>query len=134
MDGSSHKPWAPNYFKRQMSGSNLIISWQRRTRFGGGLKNGTSDIPLNEESQRYDLFILDAPYDPEIFDPENPSTYVRSFLNLTTTQASYTSALRSADGYNVADPLYVVCFQRSVQVGRGFPGYDTLYPSILIEV
>lgn len=131
LDGASHMPWGPNYFKRA-GDTNITISWERRTRLGGELKNGTGTIPLNEESELYDLFLLEQPYDPDFFDPDNPATYKRAYLDRTSRSVTYSTAEQLADGFTSDMPLHVVCFQKSANVGRGFPGYATLYKSILI--
>lgn len=134
MDGATHMPWAPNYIRRANSGSSVRISWDRRTRIGGAMVGGTGSVPLNEESLLYEVYILEEPYDPDFFDPDNPSTYVRSYLNVTRAYVDYTSAQKTEDGFVNADPLHVVIFQLNANVGRGFPGYDTLRQTILIEV
>lgn len=132
MEGATHKPWAPNYFRRNVDGSNIRIRWERRTRLGGEMRDGTNVIPLNEETETYELYILNAPYNPDFFDANNPSTYMRAFLNVTDKNVLYTQTMRTADGFNSNGPLYVVAFQVSAHVGRGFAGHATLQPSILI--
>lgn len=134
MEGATHKPWGPANFKRRKNGNNIIVSWDRRTRLGGEMKNGTATVPLNEESQRFEIYFLDRPFDPTYFSPDNPATYIRKFPNVTGLQLTYTAAQMTADGYNQKNPIYVVGYQISGAVGRGFPGYATLYETILIEV
>jgi len=132
LEGASHKPWGPNFFKRSVSGSNVRITWERRTRFGGQFKDGTGTVPLNEESEVYEVYLLHAPYPEVNFDPSNPDTYVRAFLDVTQKRIDYTPSMQAQDGWDPSMPIYLVAFQVSAQVGRGFPGYATLYPSILI--
>lgn len=114
-----------------MSGSTLRINFERRPRLGGDMLPGTGSVPVGEDSAEFEVYVLEQPYDPDFFDPENPATFKRAFTGLTAMQANYTSAMRAADGYNVADPLHVVAFQVSAQIGRGFPGYATLNATIL---
>lgn len=133
MTGASHKPWGPNFFRRRRSGNNVIIQWEHRTRMGGEMRDGSSSIPVNEESRRCDIFLLSNPYDHDFFDPDNPSTYIRAWLNVTGLSVTYTQAQMLEDGITHDDELHIVGFQISAQVGRGFPGPATLYPSILLE-
>jgi hypothetical protein len=44
---------------RDMSG-NLTIGWTRRTRYAGDWLNNTGNVPLNEDSEQYDIEILKA--------------------------------------------------------------------------
>jgi hypothetical protein len=128
------KPYAPNDFKRledTPGAGDIRVTWQRRTRYGGGLKNLTDTVPLHEESEKYEAYILAAPYDPDTFDPSDPTTYIRAFLNLTTPQLDYVAASLTADGLTMDDTLYILAFQLSAQIGRGFPGTDILYHSVL---
>lgn len=131
LDAATHKPWGLTDFKRTGTG-NITISWERRTRLGGAMVDGTGTVPLNEESENYEIYILDDFYDPDFFDPENPATYVRKLTRSGSTKTvSYTTSMKAADGFTNSMPLHVVGFQVSDHIGRGFPGYATLYPSIL---
>ena len=40
---------------------NVTLSWQRRTRVGGELIDGSGEVPLAEDSEEYELEILDGP-------------------------------------------------------------------------
>jgi hypothetical protein len=130
LTAASLKPYAPNDFNRlenTPTSGDIRVTWQRRTRFGGGWKDSVGTVPLNEETEKYDAYLLTAPFDETTFDPANPATFKREFANLTTSQFDYTAAMQSADSFSDADPLYVVVFQMSATIGRGFPGSDTLY-------
>jgi hypothetical protein len=130
MEAASHKPYAPVNFTRS-GATDITITWVRRTRLGGDMRDGTAVIPLNEESELYEVYLLDAPYDPDTFDAATPATYVRAYTGLTSATLTYTTAQQSTDGFVSADPVHLVGFQVSAVAGRGFPGYATLYPSIL---
>jgi hypothetical protein len=133
LTGATLKPYAPNDFIRledTPGAGDIRVTWKRRTRYGGGLKNGTDVVPLNEESELYEAYILAAPYDPDTFNINDPFSYVRAFLNLTTAQIDYTAAMMATDSRTVDDPVYIVAFQISAQIGRGFPGSDILYHSV----
>ena len=126
LSGAALKPYPVVHFTRTISGSNLVIGWERRTRYSGGLMDGTGTAPLNEATEAYEIYILSSAYSPTTFDPTNPSTYVRK-LTATTTQVTYTAAMMTADGFTAgSSPLYVVGYQISATVGRGFPGFDTV--------
>jgi len=134
LTGASLKPYAPGYFNRledTPGAGDIRITWQRRTRYGGGLKNGTAVVPLNEEAEVYDAYILAAPFDATTFDPADPETFVREFPGLTSPQLDYLAADLATDGFTLASPLHVVVFQISATVGRGFPGSTTLYHSVV---
>ena len=92
-------------------GDDVTLTWVRRTRVGGGLQDGTGDVPLSEDTEEYELEIFDGP----------GGTEVREILALTSPTFLYTSAQQTADG--LTPPLAQVTIrahQVSVQVGRGF--------------
>ena len=56
--GSDLKPYAPAQLEATGSwGLNVTLNWQRRTRVGGELIDGTGEVPLAEDSEQYDLEI-----------------------------------------------------------------------------
>ncbi|MEX0852249.1 MAG: hypothetical protein WD036_03070 [Bauldia sp.] len=106
-------PWSPVHVAGVRNGSgDLSISWARRTRIGGVWADGT-DIPLNEESERYEVDIL------------NGSTVVRT-IAVTSPTASYTAAQQTADFGTPQSPVAVRIYQLSATVGRGWPAAATL--------
>lgn len=120
--GRDLMPYAPVNFKRQISGSDLAISWSRRSRVAGELMDGTGDVPLGETTESYEIYILSAAYNPATFDATNAATYVRK-LTSTTPTVTYTAANMTTDGFTAAtSTLYGVGFQISSVVGRGFAG------------
>lgn len=126
LEGRSLFPWAPCAFKRNDISGDSTITWERRTRIGGELKDGSGTIPLAEDSEEYQVFILDSQYDPDTFDPGDSGTYLRVFEDVTTREVNYTSAMKTTDGKADDDPIHVVAYQISSYVGRGFPGWDTI--------
>jgi hypothetical protein len=54
-------PYAPVQLARTTSGSDLVLSWLRRTRIGGLMQDGTDNVPLSEESEAYEAYILAVP-------------------------------------------------------------------------
>jgi hypothetical protein len=134
LTGANLKPYAPVCLKRTddtPSTGDVRVSWERRTRLGGNIQNGTDTVPLNEETELYDAYVLSVPFAEGVFDPTNPSTYLRAFPSLTSPHFDYLAANLATDGLALTDDLYVVVYQRSAVVGRGFPGHDILYASVL---
>lgn len=111
--GRAEQPWAPVHIRGTRNMANdVTITWVRRTRFSGGLVNGTGTVPLNEQSELYDV---------EIRNPADTAT-VRSFLNLSSPTVTYTASQQTADGLIPGDPVRVRVWQRSALVGRGRMG------------
>jgi hypothetical protein len=106
-------PWSPVHVAGARNGSgDLSISWVRRTRIGGVWADGT-DIPLNEESERYEVDIL------------NGSTIVRT-IPVISPAATYTAAQQTADFGAPQPSVSVKVYQLSATVGRGRPAAATL--------
>lgn len=118
---SSHRalmPYAVAQIKAAPGTSNSIdFSWVRRTRVGGQLQDGFGRVPLNEDTEEYEIDIYDAP----------GGSVVRSVTGLSTPAYNYTSANQTTDGFT--PPLASVTikvYQISAQVGRGFSREVTL--------
>jgi hypothetical protein len=106
-------PWAPVHVIGTRTGAgDLSISWVRRTRLGGVWADGT-DVPLNEESERYEIDILNGP------------TVVRT-IAVTGPAATYTAAQQTADFGTPQSSIAVRVYQLSATVGRGGPAIATL--------
>jgi hypothetical protein len=57
--GNDLKPYAPAQIEATGNcGSDVTLSWQRRTRVAGELIDGSGEVPLAEDSEQYDLEIL----------------------------------------------------------------------------
>ena len=97
---------------------NLVITWFRRTRIGGGQWLDTSgDLPLSEDSELYEVEILSG------------STVVRTFSKLPTSTAIYTITQMTTDFGSVPASVTVNVYQISGEIGRGFKGHGVA-PSI----
>ena len=121
-------PYAPVNAERSFTGSDLMLTWIRRTRLGGLLVDGTDTAPLGEESEGYEVYLLDTP-DLAGFSPTDPATYRRAFLALTSPTLTYTAAQMVTDGFDITtDTIHAVIYQLSAVVGRGFPGFHVLPP------
>jgi hypothetical protein len=106
-------PWSPVHVAGTRNGSgDLSITWVRRTRFGGAWADGT-DVPLNEESERYEVDILDG------------SNVVRMLASIAPA-ATYTAAQQTADFGSPQASIAVAVHQLSAVVGRGWSAAATL--------
>lgn len=102
-------PWSPVQIAgARNGGGDLTITWVRRTRFGGVWADGV-DVPLNEESERYEVDVM------------NGAIVVRT-IAATTTTASYSAAQQVADFGSAQSTISVRVYQLSASVGRGWPG------------
>ena len=108
-------PYAPVQIERSESGGDTVFDWVRRTRVRGDLSDGTGTVPLEEDSEVYEMDILDAP----------GGNVVRTFTGLSTPTVTYTAAQKSTDSY-VSGPIHGEVYQISGQVGRGFAGEFSL--------
>lgn len=109
-DGESLKPFSPVDIEGERDGSNnLTITWLRRGRIGVELPSG-ADIPLSEETEAYEVDVLD--------DAVSPHTVLRT-IEVTAETASYTAAQQTTDGLTPGDPVTVRIYQISATVGRG---------------
>lgn len=119
---STLRPYAPVFQQVTDSVDGLTVAWLRRTRFGGGASNGVdTSVPLNEEIEHYNIYLLDAPYTPA-FNPLEPTHYRRLIAAHPFPWYLYTTAEMTADGYDkTTDTLYAVVYQMSATAGHGFP-------------
>lgn len=113
---------------RRTLGTDVGISWARRTRFGGGMLDGTGVVPLHETTEAYELYILAAPFAGDLSLPDAPSVFRRK-VSLTAPSFTYTAAMQTADSFTHAtDTLHLVIYQISGVVGRGFPSPRDITP------
>lgn len=112
--GIALKPYSPAQISGVRDGSgNLTISWIRRTRTGGELRDFV-DAPLGESAELYDVEIM------------NGASVVRSFLALTSPTATYTAAQQTTDFGSTQSSVSVRIYQLSAAVGRGYGGASIL--------
>ena len=112
-DGEGLKPWSPVHLSGSRNGAgDLAIAWVRRARLGGWWRD-RADVPLNEESERYEVDILSG------------ATVVRT---IATTQpaATYTAAEQVANFGTVQPTISVRVAQLSAAIGRGTPSVAVL--------
>lgn len=106
--GVAYRPYAPCQLRQVQSGSDLVLSWIRRTRFGGDSWE-LSEVPLNEEIERYEIDIYDGP------------TVVRTLTVDDATTVTYTAAQQTADFGSTQSSVTWVIHQISTTYGRGSP-------------
>lgn len=118
------KPYAPSNVRRSDNGSDLTVTWNRRTRIGGEWNmygTGVETLPLNEDYEEYQFFILPNSADPfTAFDPNDSGTYLDQRV-VTSETTTITAADLGVFGYALADTFNCVVYQVSAQIGRGFP-------------
>ena len=109
--GRSLMPLAPVHLRASLGTApqDWTLTWVRRTRIGGAWANNIGTVALGEESERYDLEIL------------NGTDVVRSITGLSTTSALYSESQQISDFGSVQTDLHFRVYQISATVGRGFP-------------
>jgi hypothetical protein len=106
--GKNLKPFAPVHVTGVRDGSdNLTIGWVRRSRVGAEWRDGV-DIPLGEESERYEVEILDG-------------VTVKRTLSATSPTVAYSAAQQVTDFGAAQSSVSVRIYQLSAVVGRGYP-------------
>ena len=115
--GRDLRPYAPWNVRAVKSGSpsNITLSWVRRTRIGGELKDGTGIVPLGESVEAYEVDILDG-----------PGGAVKRTLTASGPSLVYANADILADFGAAPSALSVAVHQLSAVAGRGFPRAVTL--------
>lgn len=109
LDSNSYKPWTVADIIGTRDGSdNLTVVFKRRTRFGGELVDGVDTVPLNEETESYEIEIVDSSGD------------VIRDITVTSETFGYTAAQQSGDGLTPGDDIDFKVYQMSALVGRGF--------------
>lgn len=126
LDGATRKPFPVGNVRRTPTGGNVKIDWTRGTRYNGDLKDSTATVPLNEENERYTLYLLKAPYDATKWNTADTTLYHVVKEDLTTGTYTFTAAELTSFGLTVTSDLHVVIYQNSTQVGLGFPHGLTL--------
>ena len=113
--GRDLMPYAVVQVQAVMSGSDVLLSWQRRTRLGGEWKDGTGAVPLGEASEAYEVEILSG-----------PGGAVKRTLTSSTPSLTYLAADIAADFGSLPAALSIDIYQLSATIGRGLPRTVTL--------
>lgn len=106
--GVAFRPYAPVDLKQQLSGSDLVLSWKRRTRYDGDSWD-VVEIPLNEEYEQYEVDILDG------------ATVVRTIVVDNAETVTYTAAQQTTDFGSTQSSVSWKVYQMSATFGRGSP-------------
>ena len=114
---NSLRPYAPAQLDALVDGSdNIDFSWVRRTRVGGALKDGIGTVPLGEDSEEYELEVMDA----------LGTTVLRTFTAIASEAQQYDNADIITDFGSVPAVIIFRVYQISAQVGRGFRATGTV--------
>jgi hypothetical protein len=105
--GDALRPLSPVLIKARRTGEGIAITWIRRTRRDGGNWD-LVDVPLGEESERYEVDVLAG------------ATVLRTLMSSTPT-VLYPAADELADFGAPQAALSLRVVQLSASVGRGFP-------------
>lgn len=116
-DGVALEPFSVVDVTGDRSSGDLVISWIRRGRIGTELAGSGVDIPLSEETEAYEIDVLDG---------GSPETVLRT-LTSSTQSVTYTDAQQTADfGSPVPESVTVRIYQMSAAAGRGYPSEATI--------
>jgi len=107
--GRDLKPWAPVHFAAANVTGDYHLTWERRSRLNGGLRDGIGTVPLGEDSEAYEIDILSG-----------PGGTVKRTLTATTTAVTYNSASITTDFGSPPAALTARVYQISAAIGRGF--------------
>lgn len=104
--GAALRPYAPSQARLVRAGADLVLTWIRRTRTGGDRWDQV-EVPLGEDSERYEVDILDG------------TGAVRRTLATDAPALTYTAAMQAEDFGGGVDALSVAIHQLSRAAGRG---------------
>jgi len=106
--GVALEPYSPAELAATRNGGlDIIITWKRRTRFGGQWRDRV-DVTLGEIFEKYEVDIFDG------------ASVVRTFTGITVETVTYTAAQQIADFGSEQSSVVVEVFQISETVFRGF--------------
>lgn len=110
--GVARRPLSPAQVRAKRSGSDLTLTWTRRTRRGGDSWE-TLEVPLSESIESYEVDIL------------NGAAVVRTIAS-STPQATYTAAQQIADFGAPPSNVSIRVYQLNPEWGRGSPAAETV--------
>ena len=105
--GTSQRPWSVCHIKaKRDEAGNLLATWKRRTRKNGAWKD-YADVPLSENSEAYEVEILD-----------NDERVLRS-IGVNKESINYSADLQVKDFGSVQNSIKIKIYQMSELRGRG---------------
>jgi hypothetical protein len=110
--GRGLTPLSPAHVRATRSGGDIAFSWKRRTRIGGDSWDAI-EVPLAEDSERYEVDILDG-------------ATVKRTIVATTPGCAYSAAQQSADFGSSQSTVSIAVYQMSAAYGRGTPKTSTV--------
>lgn len=118
ISGAAEKPYAPSNLDAVIDGSDIDISWVRRTRLSAPWKNNGSAVeaPLGESTELYKVEILDGP----------AGSVLRTFDDVTTEAKTYAAADITTDFGSMPAALSFKVYQWSAVVGWGYAAEATV--------
>ena len=129
--GRDLMPWAPSRVRRTDDGSDLTVTWNRRTRVGGAwnmVGSGVETVPLSEDTESYEFYLIaNGVPAADAFDPDDASTYELKVVEASPTTLITAAQLATAS-IALTDDINVAIYQVSTQVGRGFRQLTVLQP------
>lgn len=111
------RPWAIADFVGKYVGDDAVMTWERRTRFDGQWEDDGDfeEVPLNELTETYDLYLHS---NPSIFNMTDPATYLRK-VTVTSPTYTYLAADQTMDGFNrLTTDLFVLINQNGSFTGK----------------
>jgi hypothetical protein len=111
--GNAERPYAPVHLDAVISGSDIVIDWDRRDRVDSS-HGGGADIPMSEVAELYDVVILDG------------TTIKRTYTDKPPPPFTYPAADIVADWGSMPATLKFDVYQKSALVGRGFAAEATI--------
>ena len=103
--GLGLRPFSPVHVQAAPAGNDVVISWIRRTRLGGDSWD-TSEVPLAEDSERYEVDILDG-------------ALVKRTLASGAPSVTYSESDQIADWGSSQSTYNINVYQLSAAYGRG---------------
>ena len=129
--GRDLMPWAPSRVRRTDDGSDLTVTWNRRTRVGGAwnmVGTGVETVPLSEDTESYEFYLIaNGVPAADAFDPDDDTTYELKVVTSTPTTVITAAQLATAS-IALTDDINVAVYQVSTQIGRGFRQLTVLQP------
>lgn len=114
--GRDMMPYAVVHITDTPSGGDTDLAWLRRTRFNGEWLDTTDEVPLNEETEEYEID----------FRAVGSGTVLRTETGITSPSFTYTAAMKVTDFGTPPAQAEIDIYQISAVVGRGFKATATI--------